>query len=171
MMMDLEGMDEKALQDEIARLQRELVDDTGVDPGAAPAGSGSGVAKMEIETDMSNMTEEQKLEAEIAKLQREMKAATEQDVKVELPSDPLLLRKEIAKIERELKKASAPISRKRKEPEASTRRTYCLCRKPYDSTKAMIACDECDNWSVHRRLRRARTSEWFCACPLLAGST
>lgn len=23
---------------------------------------------------------------------------------------------------------------------------YCVCRKPYDATQFMIACDRCDDW-------------------------
>ncbi|KAF8516218.1 hypothetical protein BU17DRAFT_51126 [Hysterangium stoloniferum] len=31
------------------------------------------------------------------------------------------------------------------EPQQEERR-YCLCRKPYEEDKVMIACDRCDEW-------------------------
>ncbi|CAO3683571.1 unnamed protein product [Rhizopus stolonifer] len=42
---------------------------------------------------------------------------------------------------------------KRKNSQSSSKKTnpfdnklYCICRKPYDSTRFMIACDVCDDW-------------------------
>ncbi|KAI9290194.1 hypothetical protein BC943DRAFT_257150, partial [Umbelopsis sp. AD052] len=29
---------------------------------------------------------------------------------------------------------------------SSSDELYCICRKPYDKPRFMIACDECDQW-------------------------
>jgi hypothetical protein len=39
----------------------------------------------------------------------------------------------------------APIS-KRPSSSSSSDELYCICRKPYDKPRFMIACDECDQW-------------------------
>ncbi|ORZ09809.1 hypothetical protein BCR42DRAFT_334386 [Absidia repens] len=34
-------------------------------------------------------------------------------------------------------------------PKSKTKKTttlYCICQTPYDATRFMIACDECDQW-------------------------
>ncbi|ORX48321.1 hypothetical protein DM01DRAFT_1338785 [Hesseltinella vesiculosa] len=54
-----------------------------------------------------------------------------------------VLKKETSPSPSKLLKTKPPVSKK---PSASKPKLYCLCKQPYDASRTMIACDQCDQW-------------------------